>query len=147
MTHRYYPTLDEFHSLCERGNVVPVYRQLMADTLTPVLAFQKIASGPHAFLLESASGSEERDRYSFLGSSPFALFRCRAQEVTVAEDGEGRTWTAEHPLGELEKYLRKFTFAPLPGLPRFTCGAVGYMAYDVVRFVEHLPDCPPDDRG
>ncbi len=147
MKHQYHPSFEEFRRLFERGNVVPVYRQLMADTMTPVLAFQKIASGPYGFLLESAAGPEKIGRYCFLGSSPFALFRSTGHQVEIREDAQTRAWEAENPLDEFRAYLGKFSFAPLEGLPRFSCGAVGYMAYDVVRFIEHLPDCPPDDRG
>lgn len=147
MNPQYHPTFEEFRDLFGRGNVIPVYRQLMADTLTPVLAFQKMASGPYAFLLESASGSEEKDRYSFLGSSPFALFKSAGHTVEVQEDGKTHTSEAENPLEEFRSYLDRFSFVPLAGLPRLSCGAVGYMGYDVVRFIEYLPDCPEDDRG
>ncbi|MGD2175445.1 MAG: anthranilate synthase component I [Candidatus Brocadiaceae bacterium] len=146
MEPQYYPGREQFRSLCERGNVVPVYRQLMADALTPVLAFEKVGSDPYAFLLESASGPEKIGRYCFLGSSPFAIFRSIGAEVSIREGGRQRTLTAENPLDEFEKYLANFSFVPVADLPRFSCGAVGYMSYDVVRFVEHLPDCPPDDR-
>ena len=147
MEPRYYPSLKEFEQKCRRGNVVPVYRQLMADSLTPVLAFQRIQEGPYAFLLESASGPEKIGRYCFLGSSPFALFRSVGAEVEIHENGSTRRFKCENPLVAFRDYLRQFTLAPVEGLPRFSCGAVGYMAYDVVRFIEHLPDCPPDDRG
>ncbi|MCK4283275.1 MAG: chorismate-binding protein, partial [Candidatus Brocadiae bacterium] len=147
MTPRYHPSFEEFQSLFGRGNVIPVYRQLMADALTPVLAFQKTASGPYAFLLESASGPEKIGRYCFLGSSPFALFKSTGRTVEVREGPEVRTWEADNPLDEFQKYLEAFKLVPVDGLPRFSCGAVGYMGYDVVRFVEHLPDCPEDDRG
>jgi len=147
MRHRYYPSFEQFEELCGRGNVVPVYRQLMSDTLTPVLAFQKIASGPYAFLLESAAGPEKIGRYCFLGSSPFALFKSTGQQVEIREDGQCRSATVADPLDEFGSYLSRFRFVPLEGLPRFSCGAVGYMGYDVVRFVERLPNCPADDRG
>ncbi len=147
MNAAYYPTRQRFAQLCAHGNVVPVYRQLMADTLTPVLAFQKIAEGPHSFLLESAAGPENIGRYCFLGTSPFALFSSRKNNVVIHEDGAGRTVETSDPLSLFAQYLARFSFAPLPELPRFSCGAVGYMAYDVVRFVEDLPDVPEDDRG
>jgi len=147
MKPTYYPPLAEFRELCDRGNVVPVYRQLMADTLTPVLAFQKIGGGRDCFLLESASGPENIGRFSILGSAPFATFRSCGHEVTIREDGRERTSATGNPLDEFGRYLEQFHLAHVPGLPRFSSGAVGYMAYDVVRFVEHLPDCPPDDRG
>jgi len=147
MQPQYFPGLDEFKLKCELGNVVPVYRQLMADTLTPVSAFQKIADGPYAFLLESASGPEKIGRYCFLGSSPFALFTGTGDHVEIREDDRVQRVRTTNPFNEFREQLSRFRIAPVEGLPRFSCGAVGYMAYDVVRFVEHLPDCPPDDRG
>ena len=144
--HNYYPDFDEFRRLCGEGNVVPVYRQLMGDALTPVLAFQKVASGPYSFLLESAAGPENIGRYCFLGSSPFAIFKATGHTVETW-DGDGtRTVEADDPLAEFRDYLARFRLASVPDLPRFSCGAVGYMGYDVVRLVEDLPDCPPDDR-
>ena len=147
MQPHYYPGLDEFKRKCAAGNVVPVYRTLMADTLTPVSAFQKIADGPYAFLLESAAGPEKIGRYCFLGQSPFALFRSTAEEVEICEDDSIRSIPTQNPFKEFREYLSRFRLAPEEGLPRFSCGAVGYMGYDVVRFVENLPDCPEDDRG
>jgi len=147
MRVQYHPTREEFRRLCGEGNVVPVYRQLMSDALTPVLAYEKVSDDGYAFLLESASGPEKIGRYCFLGSAPFALFRAAGNDVTVQEDGRTRRWTADDPLRAFGEYLEQFSFVPVEGLPRFSCGAVGYMAYDVVRFIEDLPDCPPDDRG
>jgi anthranilate synthase component 1 len=126
---------------------VPVYRQLLADTLTPVQAFQRLEADSHAFLLESASGPEKIGRYCFLGAAPFGLFTSTGRQVTIAEDGQTRTFAAPNPLEAFAEHLSRFSFVPMNELPRFSCGAVGYMGYDVVRFVEELPDCPPDDRG
>jgi len=143
----YYPSREDFAEACARGNVVPVYRQLMADTLTPVLAFQRIATGSHSFLLESAAGPEKIGRYCFLGSEPFAIFSSLGNEVTITEGDEVRSWTCDNPLIAFQEYLDKFKLAHVDDLPRFSSGAVGYMSYDVARFVENLPDCPADDRG
>jgi anthranilate synthase component 1 len=147
MKPQYYPSPERFGELFEPGAVIPVYRQLMADTLTPVLAFQKIAGGPYSFLLESAAGPENIGRYCFLGSTPFATFSSTGNRITVTEGEQVRTFEADDPLAEFQNLLDRFKLVPVEGLPRFSCGAVGYMGYDVVRFVEHLPDCPPDDRG
>ncbi len=147
MRVQYHPTREEFRRLCGQGNVVPVYRQLMSDALTPVLAYEKISDEPHAFLLESASGPEKIGRYCFLGSAPFALFRATGQDIVVEQDGRTRRFVAADPLNAFGEYLEQFSFVPVEGLPRFCCGAVGYMGYDVVRLIEDLPDCPPDDRG
>jgi len=147
MNAHYFPSLEEFKRKCRQGNVVPVYRQLMADTLTPVSAFRKIAGGPYAFLFEGAAGPEKINRYCFLGSAPFAIFLSRGNEVEIREGDSVRRVATDNPFNEFRALLERFRLAPVEGLPRFSCGAVGYMAYDVVRFVERLPDCPPDDRG
>lgn len=147
MQARYYPEFSEFTEKCRQGNVVPVYRQLMGDSLTPVSAFQKIARGPYAFLLESASGPEQVGRYCFLGCSPFARFTAYGDKVEISQSGREEKKRQTNPLEQFRSYLSRFQLTPVEGLPRFACGAVGYMAYDVVRFIEDLPDCPPDDRG
>jgi len=147
MEPTYYPSFDAFKRLARKGNMVPVYRQLLGDTLTPVSAFQKIAdesATSHAFLLESAAGPEKIGRYSFLGAEPFGLFKCRRDRVEVISDGKAKFYKAADPLAELEKLMRRFRPVHTPDLPRFTSGAVGYLAYDVVRYVEHLPKPPPD---
>ncbi len=146
MKAQYYPDRDTFREKCTEGNVVPVYRQLMADTLTPVSAFQKISGNPYAFLLESVSGPEKIGRYCFLGSRPFALFRSQDDTVHIEQGDQTREFITDDPFAEFRQFLDKFELAHIDGLPRFSSGAVGYMAYDVVRLVENLPNCPPDDR-
>jgi anthranilate synthase component 1 len=148
MQHR--PTFEEFAELARRATVVPVYRQLIGDTLTPVSAFCKIQEGDWAFLFESVVGGERLGRYSFLGAGPFLRFqafgnRVQAQNVLA----EARPRESEHadPLRLLEEQLARFRAPHLPGLPRFCGGAVGYAGYDAVRYVERLPSPPPDDRG
>src|SRR6516165_4306922 len=149
---RYRPTFDEFVALAKGASVVPVYRQLIGDTLTPVSAFCKIQEGDWAFLFESVVGGERLGRYSFLGSGPFLKFqafgnRVQLQEGPVHEASTGRRVSAppvqefEHPdpLRLLEEKLATYHAPHVPGLPRFCGGAVGYAGYDTVRYVEHLP--------
>ncbi|HUW57725.1 MAG TPA: anthranilate synthase component I [Planctomycetota bacterium] len=143
----YCPTFEQFQELAGQGNVVPVYRQLLGDILTPVSAFSRIAAGPHAFLLESVVGGEKIGRYSFLGTDPFCIFKATRNHVTVERDGETTEKEVENPLDELRQIIRQYRTAPVPGLPRLSAGAVGYFAYDVVRYEEHLPDAPPDTLG
>ena len=147
MEPTYLPDLAEFERKCAEGNVVPVYRQLIADALTPVSAFQKIADGPYAFLLESAAGPEKIGRYCFLGSGPFAILSSTGSKVQVRRGDSVQEVECDNPLEALRSQLKAFRLAHVKGLPRFSCGAVGFMGYDVVRFVERLPECPPDDRG
>jgi anthranilate synthase component 1 len=150
MRHR--PSLEEFVELARGASVVPVYRQLIGDTLTPVSAFCKIQEGDWAFLLESVVGGERVGRYSFLGSGPFLRFQAFDRRVQIQEaDGPGRPARpveTEHadPLRLLEEKLAAYRAPYVPGLPRFCGGAVGYAGYDTVRYVERLPQPPPDDR-
>jgi anthranilate synthase component 1 len=146
MSHR--PTFDEFAALARTHTVVPVYRQLTGDTLTPVSAFCKLQEGDWSFLFESVVGGERIGRYSFLGAGPFRTFEARATR-TRTRDGTGK-WSegdAADPLRVLEEMIAQFRAPSVPGLPRFCGGAVGYAGYDTVRYVERLPNAPPDDRG
>jgi anthranilate synthase component 1 len=154
----YYPDLDEFVELARHASLVPVYRQLIGDTLTPVSAFCKIQEGDWSFLFESVIGGERLGRYSFVGSGPFLRFQAfdrhvQIQQLAPGAPAGGRTpaFTAtelEHPdpLKLLEEKLSACRAPHLPGLPRFCGGAVGYAGYDTVRYVERLPHPPPDDR-
>src|SRR5262245_49085358 len=150
---RYHPTFEEFADLARRYSLVPVYRQLVGDTLTPVSAFCKIQEGDWAFLFESVIGGERLGRYSFLGAGPFLRFEAYDRRVQIQEfpSGEARPRppvSFEHPdpLRLLEEKLAAYRAPSLPGLPRFCGGAVGYAGYDAVRYVERLPQPPPDDR-
>jgi anthranilate synthase component 1 len=135
----YYPDFDTFADLSSRGNLIPVYREIMADMDTPVSAFKKIDDGRFSFLLESIEGGEKWARYSFLGSNPSVVFRSKGNTVEiVAADGTVETLWADDPLGFLKTYLGKFRPVEIPGLPRFFGGAVGYLGYDMVRYFERL---------
>jgi anthranilate synthase component 1 len=151
---RHYPSFEEFAELARHSTVAPVYRQLIGDTLTPVSAFCKIQEGEWSFLFESVVGGERLGRYSFLGSGPFLRFsafgnRVQTQTPRPGAPGAWDTQEQEHPdpLRLLEERLAGYRTAPLPGLPRFCGGAVGYAGYDTVRYVERLPHPPVDDRG
>src|SRR3972149_8395942 len=142
---RYYPAFEEFKQLAQKGNVIPVYRQLFADTLTPVSAFQKVSNTEYAFLLESADGGEKIARFSFIGSNPFSGFKCKGHNVEIFNERETRRLETADPFNELEKQISKFSPANIDGLPDFFGGAVGYISYDAVRYVENLPDTTTDD--
>ncbi len=146
----YYPSLDEFKEKAKQGNLIPVYREILADMETPVSAFRKIGQGKYAFLLESVEGGEKVGRHSFLGSEPFAVFQSKGREVKISRDGETETRVlkeGENPLTALRELLGEYRFVPVSGLPRFCGGAVGYIGYDVVRFFERLPELAEDDLG
>ena len=143
----YTPSFDDFQKLASKGNIVPVYRQLLGDVLTPVSAFAKIARGRHAFLLESVVGGEKIGRYSFLGTDPFCIFKATRNKVVIEERGRAAWKETDNPLDELRKLIARYKTAPVPGLPRLSAGAVGYFAYDAVRYEENLPNSPPDTLG
>ncbi len=145
MTHL--PDFETFRRLAAEHQLVPVYRRLVSDTLTPVSAFRKIDTGGSACLFESVIGGERVGRYSFLAAEPFLELTARDRQVTVTGAAGSQTFTAEDPLVELRSRLTGVSAARLPGLPPFACGAVGYAGYDVVRYCENLPNAPPDDRG
>ncbi len=147
MVHR--PTLPNYLALAKAHGLVPVYRQLLGDTLTPVSAFQKVQHGNWAFLFESVVGGEQVGRYSFVGADPFLTFQAWDRKVEIADLRTGQTQSLEHadPLRLLEEWVNTYRAPHLPGLPRFCGGAVGYAGYDTVRYVERLPNAPADDRG
>jgi len=130
------------------GGMVPVTRQVVLDGDTPVTAFAKLHRGPYGFLLESLEGGERWARYTFLATEPREVFRYRGREVARWRPGEA--WAVVErdvaPLDHLGRTMRRYPPVEVPGLPRFTGGAVGYLGYDVVRTIEHLPDAPSDDR-
>ncbi len=146
---RHFPSFTEFAELARGTSMVPVYRQLTGDSLTPVMAFCKIQEGEWSFLFESVVGGERMGRYSFVGSGPFLKFEAFGSKVRIHESGQRQVTETDHadPLRTLEELLAKYRCPSVPGLPRFCGGAVGYAGYDTIRYVEHLPNAPPDDRG
>ena len=146
---RYRPALEEFIELARGYSLVPVCRQLVGDTLTPVTAFRKIQDGDWSFLFESVVGGERLGRYSFLGSGPFLTFETHGHDVRIEDRVTGKVEQVTHddPLRLLEETVNRYRAPHLNGLPRFLGGAVGYAGYDTVRYVERLDHPPPDDRG
>ncbi len=135
------PSLPDFKEKAKKGNLIPVYREILADMETPVSAFLKIDDGKHSFLLESVEGGEKWGRYSFLGSRPSVVIRGAGREIKVIRNG--RTETAffkTDPLETIKDILSDYKPVADPSLPRFFGGAVGFLGYDVVRFFEELPD-------
>ncbi|HEX4457077.1 MAG TPA: chorismate-binding protein, partial [Polyangia bacterium] len=150
------PTLDDFRAAATRGNLVPVWREIVLDGDTPVSAYAKLRRRPHSFLLESVVGGEKWAAYSFIGAGARAVFTARAgryQIVRYDVDGGGPPITHEGALpdGDPTRVLASLlaTFKPgdaiAPGLPRFWGGAVGWLGYDVVRAFEKIPSRAPDE--
>ena len=131
----YYPKLEDVKALADRGNLVPVYREIEADLETPVSAYLKVARPPYSFLLESVEGGERLARYSFIGTEPYAILKTGAGQP----DGSG------DPLVPIKAEMDKYRPVHIPELPRFHGGAVGYLAYDIVRYFEPRVPEPPAD--
>ena len=140
----YYPTKEEFIKLARKGNLIPVYRDVLADFETPLSCFTKIDHDDYSFLLESVEGGERLARYSFLGSSPSLVFSSKGNKVTLREGKVETSFTTKDPINELKKIIGKFKVVKVKGLPRFAGGLVGFLGYDMVRFMEDIPDKNPD---
>jgi len=144
----YYPSLKEFLKLSNKGDVIPVYKEINADLDTPVSAFLKISKDDYAFLLESVEGQENVARYSFLGSRPSLVFKSRGRNIEISyphKKSAKRFMAKGSPVDEIKKLMRDFRAVPVAGLPRFCGGLVGFIGYDTVRFFENIPDENPDD--
>jgi anthranilate synthase component 1 len=149
------PSREDFRALAQQGNLIPVYREVLADGDTPVSAYAKLGRRDHSFLLESVVGGEKWAAYSFIGVEPRAVVRWSLGgkvEVTwrdVEGGGPDRRaeWATADPAAALGEILADFRAVAVPGLPRFWGGAVGWIGYDCVRAFEDLPARKPDDQG
>ena len=143
------PSFTTFQTLSSQGNLVPVWAELAADYETPLSAYQKIRDGHCSFLFESAELTQHSGRYSLLGTSPRTIITARGREIEVNERGQKRIFTVKgDPLEALEELMRPYRPHGSPTLPVFCGGAVGYLAYDMVRYFEPtLPEPPPDHLG
>ena len=137
----YHPSKEEFLSLAQQGNIIPVFREVTADTETPISLFKKVAVGPECFLLESVEGGARWGRYSFIGHRPRLLVKARGDEIELTRNGTQCGQFKAPPLDYLKSLMETFKAVPVEGLPRFFGGLVGYLSYDTVRFIEdRLPN-------
>lgn len=146
---RYFPDLAEFTTAAAGAQVVPVYRQLLADRLTPVSAFEVLGRDAHAFLLESVVGGEKIARYSFIATSPSLIYTAAGPNAAIARRNQpADEFETTDPLNDLAKLLPARSYHLTKGLPAFTGGLVGYAGYDTIRYYEgeKLPNPPKDDR-
>ncbi len=141
----YQPSLEEFKQKASQGNLIPVYKEIVADLDTPVSAYMKIRGGDYSFLLESVEGGEKWARYCFLGCDPSLIVRTKGNTFSIQENGKEETGEVDDPLSVIKKILAKYRPVPEEGLPPFTGGAVGFIGYDMVRYFEKLPDQTTDD--
>ncbi len=141
------PSLEEFKKLSKSGNLIPVYKEILADLDTPVSAYMKIGDGEYSFLLESVEGGEKWARYCFLGCDPAVVVSSKGRNITIDENGKRHEKKIESgtPLNAIKEILARYNPVDVPGLPRFSGGAVGFISYDMVRFFEELPEDTVDD--
>ncbi|MBM4129134.1 MAG: anthranilate synthase component I [Nitrospira sp.] len=135
-----YPDLKRFKSLSSKGNLIPLYSEILADMDTPVSAALKLG-GTHSFLLESVVGGEKWARYSFLGSRPSKIIKGWGKNIEIWDSKEGiKLFEEEDPIEVLKRQITAYRPVEIEGLPRFYGGLVGYIGYDMVRFIEIIPD-------
>jgi anthranilate synthase component 1 len=140
------PSLGEARSLARSYDVVPLYTEFIGDLETPISAVLRFAEEDTVFLLESAESAERFGRYSFLGFDPKRTLSYRDALYTVVDADGVREVPARDPFRGLAEIVGKKSVAPLPNLPAFVGGAVGYFSYDAVRYLERLPDAADDVR-
>ncbi len=134
----YHQNLEELKSQADQGNLIPVYRSINADLETPVSAYLKVARPPYSFLLESVAGGERIGQYSFIGTEPYR----------VLKTGPGEEFGEVDPLTLVQAEMDQYRLIPVPGLPRFHGGGVGYLAYDTIHYFEpRVPSVPVDPLG
>jgi anthranilate synthase component 1 len=141
------PSVGEARRLARSYDVVPLYAEFIGDLETPISAVLRFAEEDTVFLLESAEAAERFGRYSFLGFDPKRTLSYRNGVFTVVDSDGVREVPAADPFRGLAEILGQKSVAPLPNLPAFVGGAVGFFSYDAVRYLEKLPDAPPDDLG
>jgi len=141
------PDFKTVVKLANGCGLIPISKEILADTETPVSAYLKVRSrSPYTFLFESVVGGEQIGRYSFLGVDPFLIFRSRGKEISVEDVKVGTTRTFEgDPIEKLRSLMEKYQSQPGDGFPRFTGGAVGYVSYDAIRLMERIPESVEDD--
>src|SRR5438128_1455595 len=165
----YFPTQEAFLRLAAQGNLIPVTRRLLADLETPLSAYRKIRGQGESFLFESVEGGEHLGRYSFVGCNPRAVIKQTGGRVEVIENGKvveqfevspetGRdalprvqagqqvSPTVRDGLEVVERVMNAYRAVAMPGLPRFTGGAVGFIGYEFIHDVEPVVPCPPHDE-
>src|SRR5215472_13852072 len=163
----YSPSLEEFIKLSAQGNLIPVTRRLLADIETPLSAYRKIRGPGESFLFESVEGGEHLGRYSFVGCNPRAIIRQVGERVEVVEIGKiissavvrgpkrgiggpndvaADASSVRDGLEVVERLMRQFRPVAVPGLPRFTGGAVGFIGYEFIHDVEPVVPCPHSDE-
>ncbi|TDX58955.1 anthranilate synthase component I [Orenia marismortui] len=143
----YYPNKEDFKKLSQEGNLIPVYKEVVADMETPVSAFKKLKKDKFSYLLESVEQGEKIGRYSFIGVDYHALISSKDGEIIIKDqkDNQIDKRNTQNPLQDLKKILAEYQAVEVDNLPMFYGGAVGYLSYDVVKYFENIPQENIDD--
>lgn len=135
----YQPNLETFRKLSKKGKTIPVYKEIFGDLETPVSCFAKVKTD-YSYLLESVEEKEHIGRYSFIGIEPKVFFKIENDRVCIVRNGkEEIKRVKKHPFLFLKEIIASYEIVPIEGLPRFFGGAVGFIGYDYIRFIEKLP--------
>src|SRR4029453_2012929 len=133
------PSMDEFHEIARRGNVVPIFAEFISDNETPLSALKKLdpAQAGDIFLFESTEKNDVSGRFSFVGTKPRIVIKSYGRELQIVELGEERRAEMKgHPLNEVRQLMARYQAVSLPELPRFSGGAVGFLGYEAIHFFE-----------
>ena len=144
---QFQPSRKAFHAHAADHTVVPVWTELLADLETPVAAYTKLVGDGPGFLLESVEGAERWARFSFVGRNPSATLILRNGQVEIDGPVPDGIPTGDGILAALEAMLAEYSSPSFPDLPPLHGGIMGFLGYDVIREVEHLPNTPTDDRN
>lgn len=140
-----YPSLAEIKELSKEYSIIPVWLEVYADTETPISILRRLEDKDYCFLLESVEGGEKWARYSFIGNDPFLTVKSYADKTTIIYQNGEIKHQEPNPMKVIEKLMQDYKSPALPGIPRFTGGAVGFFGYDLVRHYESLPNVLYDD--
>ncbi len=143
---QFFPSREDFHMLSLTHTVVPVWTEVLADMETPVAAYMKLVGDEPGFLLESVENGERWSRYSFVGRNPLATLVLRDGVISTTGDIPGGVVLDKGMLAAMESLLKIYNAPVMEGLPPLQGGLMGFLGYDIVREVEHLPNTPRDDR-
>ena len=140
----FYPSQEQYVEMAQDYNLIPVYTELFVDMETPISIFKKVCRGQYTYLLESVEGGENLARYSFIGLEPFFRYQCRNGNGVI-EDSKGTREVKGDPLNTLKGIMDNYHAPKIDGLPRFYGGAVGYFGYDLIKYVEEIPEDTVND--
>jgi anthranilate synthase component 1 len=141
------PSFKDFCQLAKRGNLIPIYQELLMDLETPLSFFKRLERDRYGFILESVEGSERWARYSFLGTRPQRVFKARGNQVELTDNGKTRKWQTDTPLKALQELLKDYRPVSVPGVPPFFGGALGYVSYDAVEQFHGIINDKKDPLG